>query len=242
MLAGEVTVAHAIQTRLTPRKLPQWEDLQFGAFREMGRERTSDIYDVLRLNNNMALFMIAHTSAGGPIPSMLMAQAQAAFRIAAMHMDAPHIQLRSLNNLLYDGNPDHPLDCVIGVIEPWTGNMRCAQAGNTGVYVISARGEARSLASEPPMPALGTAKNPEYALQANKLKEGETLVLHTPGVVTARNSKGEVFGEERFVNILCDGFGQQASSMLREMLSDLQQFTESGSQPDDITVILAHRP
>ncbi len=37
MLEGEVTVAHAIQTRLTPRKLPQWDELRFGAFREMGR-------------------------------------------------------------------------------------------------------------------------------------------------------------------------------------------------------------
>ena len=242
ILAGEVMVAHAIQARLTPRKLPQWDDLQFGAFREMGRERTSDFYDVLRLNNNMALFMIAHTSTGGPIPSMLMSQAHAAFRIAAMHMDAPHIQLRSLNNILYDGNTDHPLDCFIGVVEPWTGNMRFAQAGKTGAYIISARGEERPLAAKTPLPALGMQKNPEYVQQPEKIQPGETLVLHTPGVVTARNSKGEIFGEERFVNILCDGFGQQASSMLREMLSDLQQFTESGSQPDDITVILAHRP
>jgi len=75
-----------------------------------------------------------------------------------------------------------------------------------------------------------------------RLKRGETLALFTPGVVTAHNSTGETFGEERFVNILCDGFGQLASNMLKEMLQDLRQFTEGGTQPDDITVILAHRP
>ncbi len=241
MLEGEVTVAHAIQTRLTPRKLPQWEQLQFGAFREMGRERTSDIYDVVRLTNQMALFMIAHTSAVGPIPSMLIAQAQAAFRVAAMHLDAPHTFLRSLNNLMYDGNQDHPLDCFVGVIEPPTGNMRFAQAGKMGAYVISNRGEERVLGTGEPTPSLATMKDPEYNLYPEKLRKRETLVFFTPGVVTARNSKGEAFGEDRFVNILCDGFGQQASSMLREMLSDLRQFTEAGTQPDDITVILAHR-
>jgi serine phosphatase RsbU (regulator of sigma subunit) len=241
MLEGEVTVAHAIQTRLTPRKLPQWDELQFGAFREMGRERTSDIYDVVRLSNQMALFMIAHTGAAGPIPSMLMAQAQASFRIAAMHMDAPHILLRSLNHLLYDGNPDHPLDCFIGVIEPPTGHMRYARAGKMGAYIISNRGEARGLGIARPTPPLGTARDISYELSPERLGQGETLALFTPGVVTARNSKGEVFGEDRFLNILCDGFGQLASNMLKEMLHDLQQYTESGTQPDDITVILAHR-
>lgn len=241
MLAGEVTVAHAIQTRLTPRKLPQWTQLQFGAFREMGHERTSDIYDVARLTNQMALFMIAHTSAGGPFPGMLMAQAQAAFRVAAMHLDAPHIFLRSLNNLLYDGTQDHPLDCFVAVIEPRTGNTRFAQAGRMGAYIISNRGEARALSSDEPAPLLAAKKDPAYSLQPEKLRTGETLVLFTPGVITARNGKGEVFGEDRFVNILCDGFAQPASSMLKEMLHDLQQFTEAGTQPDDITVILAHR-
>jgi serine phosphatase RsbU (regulator of sigma subunit) len=241
MLEGEVTVAHAIQTRLTPRKLPQWEELQFGAFREMGREHTSDIYDLLRLSNQMALFMIAHTSASGPVPSMLMAQAQAAFRVAAMHLDAPHTCLRSLNNLIYDGTQDHLLDCFIGVIEPPTGNMRYARAGRMGAYIISNRGEARVLGTPEPTPSVAATKDPEYTLLPEKLQAGETLVLFTPGVITAHNSKGEAFGEDRFVNILRDGFGQQASGMLREMLSDLKQFTEAGTQPDDITVILAHR-
>ena len=73
------------------------------------------------------------------------------------------------------------------------------------------------------------------------IEPGESLVVFTPGVTTAKNSKGETFGEERFVNILCDGFGQLASNMLKEMLSDLRNFTEGGLQPDDITMLLAHR-
>jgi len=158
-----------------------------------------------------------------------------------MHLGAPHTYLRSLNNLIYDGTRDHLLDCFIGVIEPPTGNMRYARAGKTGAYIISNRGEARTLGTPEPTPSVAATKDPEYSLRPEKLKAGETLVLFTPGVITAHNSKGEVFGEDRFVNILRDGFGQQASGMLREMLSDLKQFTEAGTQPDDITVILAHR-
>jgi len=185
--------------------------------------------------------MIAHTSATGPFPGLLMAQAQAAFRTAAMHLDGPHVFLRSLSRLIYDGTREHPLDCFAGVIDPATGEMRYARAGQIGAYIISNRGEERSLGADHPTPSLGLVKNANYTLRPERLGVGETLVLFTPGVVTARNARGEVFGEERFVNILCDGFAQLASNMLKEMLHDLRQFTEAGSQPDDITVILAHR-
>ena len=73
------------------------------------------------------------------------------------------------------------------------------------------------------------------------LEPGESLVLFTPGVTTARNRQGEAFGEERFVDLLCDGFGQPASAMLKEMLTELRNFTEGGQQPNDITIIVAHR-
>ena len=241
MIAGQVSVAHEIQQRLTPRKLPQSEELQFGAFREPGHERSGDIYDVLRLPNNSVAFMVAHTPAAGALPSILMVQAQTAFRVAAMHQDSPSVYLRSLNWLLYDGRPDHPLHCFAGVIDPPTGQLRYSLAGHVGAFIVSARGEERSLAPDQPTPELGVSRSTVYPLLSEQLEPGETLVLFTPGVTTAKNRRDETFGEERFVNILCDGFGQLASATLKEMLTDLRNFTEGGSQPDDITVLLAHR-
>ena len=210
-------------------------------FREPGRERSGDIYDVVRLPNNSIAFLVAHTPAAGALPGVLMVQAQTAFRSAAMHQDSPNAFLRALNWLLYDGQRDHPLHCFTGVIDPATGELRYAQAGHVAAFIVSARGEERSLAPEEPAPELGLAKTTVYPLLTEQLEPGETFVLSTPGVSTAKNRREETFGEERFVNILCDGFGQLASATLKEMLTDLRNFTEGGSQPDDITVLLAHR-
>ncbi len=240
-IEGQVSVAHEIQARLTPRKLPQWDELQFGAFREPGRERTGDMYDVVKLGNGQSAFMVAHTRAAGALPSMLMAQAQAAFRCTCLFQHTPAVFLRTLNIVLYDGQKDHAQDGFMGIIDPATGQLQYSMAGRTGAYIIGNRGEERRLGSLEPTPSLGLARATVYPLLTEELAPEETLVLFTPGVTTARSRKDEVFGEDRFVNILCDGFGQLASAMLKEMLTDLRNFTEGGQQPEDITVILAHR-
>lgn len=240
-LEGQVSVAHAIQARLTPRKLPQWPELQFGAFRELGRERTSDVYDVVRLGNQTAGFIIAHTNARGPHPGLVMAQVQAAFRTACMHVHSPSTALKSLNYLLYDGTGELETDVLMGVLDPSTGKLTFSVAGGLKAYIISARGEERMITPDAPPPPLAQVKSVDYGMLETTLEPEETLVLYTPGVITAKNSAGEIFGEERFIDLLADGFGQQASAMLKEMLHDLQAFTQSGTQPEDITVILAHR-
>ena len=240
IIDGQVSVAHAIQAALTPRKLPQWDELQFGAFRAPGREKTSDIYDVVRLSNQMAAFLLARVRVAGSLPGMHMGQAQAAFRTACMHMDAPHIFLRSLNVLICDSDPEHVMDCFMGVIDPASGKLRFALGGDIGAYIIGARGEERRLGGETPPPPVGFDRKTAYDTLADNLASGETLAFFTPGVVSARSRNGEVFGRDRFVDILGDGFGQLASAMLKELLTELQNFTEGGSQPEDITMVLAH--
>lgn len=238
---GEVSVAHEIQARLTPRKLPQSDQLQFGAFREPGRANTGDLYDVVKLGNGLLAVIVTHCPQGGAMPSLLMSAAHAAFRISSMHQDAPHVFLRSLNWILFDPAKDRSLNCFIGTIDPGSGVIQYALAGDIGAFVIDARGEERPLRPNPAPPSLGLDRGVQYQLLSETLDSDENLVLFTPGVTTAKNSKGEVFGEARFINILCDGFGQLASQLLKEMLTDLRAFTEGGMQPDDITVLLAHR-
>ncbi|MBL8879280.1 MAG: SpoIIE family protein phosphatase [Phycisphaerales bacterium] len=238
---GEVSVAHEIQARLTPRKLPQSDQLQFGAFREPGRANTGDLYDVVKLGNGLLAVIVTHCPHGGAMPSLLMSAAHAAFRIAAMHQDAPHVFLRSLNWILFDPAKDRSLNCFIGTIDPATGVIQYSLAGAIGAFIIDARGEERPMRPTPAPAALGLDRSVQYQLLTETIDSDENLVLFTPGVTTAKNSKGEVFGEARFVNILCDGFGQLASQLLKEMLTDLRAFTEGGMQPDDITVLLAHR-
>jgi serine phosphatase RsbU (regulator of sigma subunit) len=241
MVAGHVSLAHEVQTRLAPRKLPQTDELQLGMFREPGRSRSGDVYDMVKMPNGLIAVLMGHTPASGVVPSMLMVQSQTAFRYGAMHQDTPNIFLRSLNWLMYDGQKDHPLHCCEVVLEPKSGKLRYALAGDVGACIIDARGEVRALRPEAETQPLGSGRNAQYELLGEQLETGETLALYTPGVLGATNRDGEAFGLERFLTILCDGFGQYASTTLKELIAELESFSEGGTRPEDITVILAHR-
>ncbi len=241
MADGQVTLTHEVQTRLTPRKLPQWDQLQCSAFREPGRRHSGDIYDVLKLANNLAAFLVVHTPVGGALAPLLMSQAQTSFRVAVMHQDTPAVFMRTLNWMLYDGQDDHPLHCFAGVVDPKTGQMRYTIAGDMGAFVIGKRGEARSLAPEQPLPPVSAARSTVYPLLPEQLRTADSLAVFSRGITTATNEAGDTFGQERTLNLLCDGFGQSAGSMMKEVVTDLEAFTAGVAQPEDITIVLAHR-
>ncbi len=240
LVAGEVGVAHAIQGRITPRKLPQWDTLSCGAFREVGTGHSGDVYDVVRLGDGRCGVLIARAPSSGATPSLLMAQAQAAFRVGAMHLDPPHVLLTSLNILMYDGQPDRVLDCLVAFIDPSSGELTFAAAGDIEAWIVSARGEERPLVAGPRPPRLGSAKLHQYSAQRTTLGAQETLALFTAGAIAACNRRQEAFGAERFMNGLCDAFGQPASSALQELVQELRAFTEGLAQRDDLTIVLAH--
>ena len=56
------------------------------------------------------------------------------------------------------------------------------------------------------------------------------------------NDAGSPLGEAKFVETLRDGFGRPAAAAVDELLSDLSAFLKKGRAPDDITLLLVHRP
>lgn len=241
MIDGEVSVAHATQARLTPRKLPQWDTLHFGALRETGSEHSGDIYDVARSEAGFAYVMLAQTPSRGPIPGILMAQAQSAFRYAAMHQDTPAAFLGAMNWLLYNGQQDHPLNCFAACINPEDGALHYALAGDVGALIFDDRGEPRDLRPNAIQPSLSTERGTQYVLRSTRLEAGETLALFSSGILHARNRAGEEFGEERLTDLLGDGFGLAVGARLEDLQSELKSFSDFGFQPLDVTVLLAHR-
>ncbi len=238
--AGEWSFMRELQAKMDPTSVPQWDGLQLAVYCKPGLESAGNIYDVMRLPNGLAAFMCGHIKGSPTIAALAMAEVRASFRMAGLHADPPHVLLRALNWLLHD--PQCPASLATSgiVMNPKTGAMQFATAGETGAVIIDQKGDLRKLTQES-MPEVGEIRDFMFHSQAGRLHEGETIVLYTPGCISVTDSKGECLTESKLLDSIADSFGLPASTALDELLSELESFFKHGRQPDDITIMVLHR-
>lgn len=239
-LATEQTVARLTQDVLTPKALPQWDNLLLAAFRHMGSAHCRDFYDIMQLRDKTASIVVARVKA--PVDSLprYFAELHAAFRMASLYTEPPHLFAKALNWVIYDGS-DSAIDFACVWIAPGSGQVQYCTAG-TGVQLarMDAQGGCEILPATSPTP-LGQARPPALSAQTLDLAEEDTLVIVTEGVNTAINREHQVLGWAGVKENLCDGLGESPSNMLSDFANDLTEFLQGGLCPDDLTVLLAQR-
>jgi serine phosphatase RsbU (regulator of sigma subunit) len=238
--AGELSFMRELQAKMDPATVPVWDTVQIAVYCKPGLEHAGDIYDMMRLPNGLAAFVCGHVGGSATHAAIAMAETRASFRIAGLHADPPHVLMRAVNWLIYDEKNPCAESCVGIVMNPKTGAMQYATAGDIGAVVVGPRGDLRPL-TRPDVPEIGKIKDYAYTSDAGRLQEGETIVLFTPGCRTVTNTAGQALGDERFLEAVSDCVGQTASSAMDELLSDLKAFFREGQPPDDITVVMIHR-
>ncbi len=236
-----LAVVKEIQVRLDPRGVHEWPGLQFTAFTRSGVGSVSDMYDVMRLPNGLAALLIARVQADPVHAGATLPQIRGAFRMAGLHADPPRTILKALNWMLHDETHPVRLDAAILIANPRTGVAELSAGGEVGLIQVSAKGDHRRL-SDLKAPPVASTKNYEYGASTIRMKPGETLAFYTPGCTRACNEAGEVLGEVRLVEALIDGFNRPALTAMEELLRDLGGFFKNGTLPDDITLMLLHRP
>jgi hypothetical protein len=126
---------------------------------------------------------------------------------------------------------------VIGTLSLSTGRLEWSNAGHPPPLLLRGRKVVAELEGEATLPfGLGTG-SPRPA--SRDLEPGDALLLYTDGVVEARTADGELFGQERLVDLL----EREAASEqdLEEVLRRLVQAVlnhQTGGLRDDATLLL----
>ena len=72
-------------------------------------------------------------------------------------------------------------------------------------------------------------------VQFYDLDEGDRIFMWSDGIHEARNSDGEMFGEERLLELLCHS--REPATIFDEILGGVKNFIGSGEQDDDLSMI-----
>jgi anti-sigma regulatory factor (Ser/Thr protein kinase) len=159
-------------------------------------------------------------------------------RASAQRLVNPGETLERVNEHLCPDMPEKMfVTCLYGVLDPETGHFRFANAGHDLPYVKTADGSEELRARGMP---LGLMPGMPYEEKETVLQPGDSLLLHSDGIVEAHSPDREMFGFPRLKQCVADYPG--GGELIDRVLSDLHAHTgPDAEQEDDITMVTLQR-
>jgi len=234
----ELEVARLIQQNFLPKELPDLPGWRVSAYYRPAREVGGDFYDVIPLPDGRVGFVVGDVTDKGVPAALVMSATRSVLRASAQRIIEPGAVLERVNEHLVPDMPEKMfVTCLYGVLEPATGLLRFANAGHDVPYVKTADGVGELRARGMP---LGLMAGMAYEEKETTLQPGESVLLHSDGVVESHDPDREMFGFPRLKDTVGQSPGGQ--ELIDRVLADLEKFTGPGTeQEDDITMVTLER-
>jgi len=235
-LEKELEIARQVQFSLIPERLPEAPGWTVAARCQPAQQVGGDFYDALPAAGGVGTALVAGDVSGKSVyGAMLMVAAHEILHTAALGGLAPEQLLQMANQRLY--RPQPRLFVALAYLQlAERGRLTYALAGHPPPMVRRNGGRVEEL----PMPLhrlpLGALRGGVWDLVGAELGVGEVLLLYSDGVTEARNEAGEVFGDERLIDVLAAAPADPEAAVAA-VLGAIAAFVDGADPYDDVTVM-----
>jgi sigma-B regulation protein RsbU (phosphoserine phosphatase) len=235
----ELRVAHEAQMRILPQTMPVLQGVELDAFCLTANEIGGDFYDVIQVNDERLDIVIGDVSGKGPNAAFYMAELKGVIQALAPLFSSPKQILLEMNKFAQNHfEADTFATIVYGIFTPKKKQIELVRAGHPPVGLIR-RNNVTWLETEGV--GLGLASNAIFSRTLKKkmiqLQKGDIVFFHTDGLMEARDSQGEEFGEVLLTEILLQMGNKGAAEVLAEVRGSMERFTAGVSRHDDVTLL-----
>lgn len=269
-LDAELEKGRQIQIDFLPYelvKLPNWE---IAACFYPARQVAGDFYDTFELPNHQIGLVIADVCDKGVGAALFMALMRSLIRVFSAETQLEGIPEQILeenqptNGWLSDSistNLAHvkALQAVsrtneyvaqnhwqmsmfatmfFGILDPETGILTYVNGGHEPLFILNQSGVKNILKSTGP--AVGMMPGMEFKIGQVQLQSGDIVIGYTDGVTEGKNPEGNLFTDERLLDILQQPFSS-AGDLLTAVKTNLFDFIADAPQFDDITILCVLR-
>jgi sigma-B regulation protein RsbU (phosphoserine phosphatase) len=235
-LEEDLAIAREIQQALLP---PSDKTLSFVTASSLNlpcREVGGDYFDYFDLEGDRLGFALGDVAGKGMPAAILASMLQGIFCAQTLlNLPLPNMIANVNCSLAKRGTGSRFVTFFFGILDTG-GNCQYTNAGHNPPYLVRADGSLHEL-TEGGM-VLGLFMHAQYESGIVKLEPGDHLVLFTDGVVEARNSKGEEFGNGRIRDLLQQNARATSQVLLRSLRDQLALFSANTPQHDDITMMV----
>jgi steroid delta-isomerase-like uncharacterized protein len=235
----ELQVARRTQEELLPKALPELNGWEFAQYYQPAREVGGDFYDFLDLDDGRLGLVVGDATSKGMPAALVMAAARSMIRALAQTLGSPGEILKRVNAALY---PDIPSEmfvtCFYAILHPDSGRLLYANAGHDLPYIRRSGEDTQELRARG-MP-LGMMPEMSYEEKEASLREGDSVLFYSDGLVEAHDPHYEMFGFPRLRRLVAEH--DEETLLVDFLIDELSSFVgEDWEQEDDITLVTLGR-
>jgi serine phosphatase RsbU (regulator of sigma subunit) len=237
-LQSEIAIAATIQRNLLPKEGPTFSGVSFSAHFEPTTSIGGDYYDVFNLDKSRLAVAIGDVSGHGLSTGLVMAMVKAAITTLVEEGADETSLFHRLNELVFRSTERRAfMTLAFTIFDLDRRTIRHTNAGHLYPYLLR-RGEHVPISIESPSLPLGVrASLTTYAVEL-ELREGDTVVYLSDGIVEAQDENGEPLGFEQLESLLA-AYTESSPSVIRDAILDAVA-KHSGTRPadDDRTIMI----
>jgi len=241
LVEQELRVARSIQHASLPKEVPTLEGWQIAPYYRPAREVGGDFYDFFELEDGRMGVVVGDATGKGVPAALVVTATYSMLRAVARALGSfsPGEVLAQVNETLLDRIPINMfVTCFYAILEPNSGRLSYANAGHDLPYLQRGK-EAEELRARG-MP-LGLMSRMGYEEGEVYLREGDSVLFYSDGLVEAHDPEGEMFGFPR-LRALVVGHAEEETSLGSFLMDELYSFVGEGwEQEDDITLLTLRR-
>jgi sigma-B regulation protein RsbU (phosphoserine phosphatase) len=210
---------------------------------------SGDYYDYQLVAGRLAI-AIGDVAGKGISAALLMATIQAALRMElrasadlAASMNGSRLStarmVSELNQQLYaTTSPEKYATFFFAIYDPETSVLTYTNGGHLQPVLIREGAPTLLEVSGLMVGAFPFAKYEESKIE---LHSGDLLVCYTDGITEPENEYGEMFGEERLIDLVARNAARDDAAIIASVMEAVRQWTGKPELSDDMTLLLARK-
>lgn len=236
-LQSEIEIAATIQRNLLPREGPQVRGVSFSAHFEPTASIGGDYYDVFNLDKSHLAVAIGDVSGHGLSTGLVMAMVKAAITTLVEEGADETTLFHRLNELVHRSTERRAfMTLAFTIFDLENGRIRHTNAGHLYPYLLR-DGVPTPTAIESPSLPLGVRSQIVTRTLELDLREGDTIVYLSDGIVEAQNDAGDPFGFDQLEHLLTQQSDRSPAAVRDTILNAVARHSGNRPADDDRTVM-----
>ncbi len=253
-LQAEIEIAREVQNQLFPKTVPAVGSLNLTAHCNPARMVSGDYYDYQALDDQRIALAVGDVAGKGISAALLMATVQSSLRTqiracmeyaAASGNGSSHVSVSTsrlvsqLNQQLHAyTSAEKFATFYFGVYDDASGVLTYTNAGHLPPILFHDGGVTRL---EVNGMVVGAFPFSVYEESRVELEPGDLLVCFTDGITEPENEYGEMFGEDRLIDVVARHAHHESGEIVSAVMRAVGEWTGTSELQDDMTLLLARR-